>query len=494
MEQRLERRVKRERAARKQAEALLEDKSRMLFEANVRLEKLNSELENRVSERTRDLELARRQAIALSEKDQLTGLANRRSFLQQLEKMLLTTQEHGLNAAILALDLDHFKNINDTLGHHAGDALLIAIAQRLKNLIRDCDSVARLGGDEFAIICPITEDGFSVERLADRVVQTLERPVFFEGKSLEVSCSIGIAMAPTDGNCPTDLQRYADIALYCTKERGRGAWTFFEPSMGEWVEERKRLASNLRVGLDRDEIEVWYQPIVDLKSGKTVGVETLSRWFQPDFGLVGPETFIPIAEETALIYDLGDIVLNKACRDMKPWLDNGISRFSVNLSPKQLKDRHLVARVAEALARHQVPANKLCLEVTESMFLWDQEAAKQRLEELSDLGVRIALDDFGTGFSNLSQLRFLPIDYLKIDRSFVCDIDHDQRALALVKAVFAISNGMSIRSIAEGVETAEQAEILSLIGGDLAQGYHYAKPMPFNEFEAFLKGNLLRAS
>ena len=488
-EDRLMRRIERERQARKQAEALLEDRSARLYEAKTRLEQLNLELEQRVHERTYELQMAQREALALAQRDQLTGLANRRSFLMQLDDTLHSIRGTDEAVAIMALDLDHFKDINDTLGHQAGDALLKVVAKRLISIVRSTDVVARLGGDEFAILSPLHNGMDDLSDLANRVVKALEEPVSHDGHLMEVSCSIGVAVAPHNASCPTDLQRFADIALYCTKDRGRGDWTLYEESMIEGVRQRRKMAHRLREALNSNQLEVWYQPVVELNSGKVVAAEALCRWHDPDFGPISPDVFIPIAEESPLIHTLGDFVLRRSIRDMKGWLEAGQRRLSVNLSPRQLKDRQLLSRIETILDEEGLASHHLCLEVTESLFLWDIETAKERLNALSARGITIALDDFGTGFSNLSQLRFLPIDYLKIDRSFIGDIETDPRALTMVGAIGTIAEGMSIRALAEGVETVEQARLLKQVGINLAQGYCIARPMTCEAFKDFVAQN-----
>ena len=481
-------RYDRERNARLQAENLLEDRARQLFAANERLEKLNSELEHRVALRTSELDAARQQALALAESDQLTGLANRRSFTYRLDQALEHARSEGHKIALICIDLDFFKDVNDTLGHHAGDELLKQIALRLSKVVRKTDLVARLGGDEFAILCPITSDENEISYLADRVADALEKPVVYEGASLEVGSSMGVAISNGLDISSQDLQRHADIALYFTKASGRGDWNTYEESMGDNVRERQKISHLLRRALDQQEggLEVRYQPIVSLKTGKVVGAEALCRWTDPSLGPVRPDDFIAVAEETSLIYALGDFVLDRSCAELKSWLEESNAYLSVNLSPKQLKDRNLIPRIQSILQRHSVDPECLCFEVTETLFLWDITAAKNKLDALSQMGARIALDDFGTGFSNLSQLRNLPVDYLKIDRSFLRDIEHDDRALAMVKAVLAIANGMNINTVAEGLETSTQVELLEHAGGELAQGYHFAKALCLDDFWAFL--------
>ena len=486
---RLERRLLRERRARKQAEDLLEERAHMLYDANERLEKLNGELEERVISRTKELEAARSRAVALAEQDQLTGLANRRSYLRQLEKILERACCKDYKVALFAIDIDHFKDINDTFGHPAGDALLNAVSDRLSDLARPSDLVARLGGDEFAILCKVKNDRDEIAFLADKVIDAIDAPILYDGKSLEVSCSVGVAISDGSTTTSQDLQRFADIALYYIKARGRGDWALYEDSMSEGVRQRKKLAHHLRVALEskEEELEVQYQPIIDLTTGLIVGVEALCRWHDPEMGSISPEIFIPVAEETSLIYSLGDYVLNRSCEELGGWLASSKAHLSINLSPKQLKDRNLIPRVKKALDANKVDPSRICFEVTETLFLWDISEAQRRLNELAALGVKIALDDFGTGFSNLNQLRLLPIDYLKIDRSFISDIEKDSKALSMVRAIFAVTRGVHISAIAEGVENQAQATLLRQAGADFVQGYHFSKALPAQDFIQFAK-------
>ena len=481
---RLNRRFLRERRARKQAEKLLEERAFMLFETNERLEKLNNELEQRVISRTKELEQARTHAIALSEHDQLTGLANRRSFLKRLNRTLDHTKLTDQSVALLAIDIDHFKDINDTFGHPAGDALLIHVANRLSELVHSSGLVARLGGDEFAILFELKQETDEVAFIADKIIDALDEPFFFEGKSLEVSCSVGATISDPKNNNAEDLQRFADIALYHTKQRGRGDWALYQDSMSEGVRQRKKLSHHLRQALEQDAegLEVHYQPIIDISTGIIVAAEALCRWTDPELGSISPEIFIPVAEETSLIYELGDYILKRSCSELRDWLSTNDAHLSINLSPKQLKDRNLYSRVQSALNANNIDPSRLCLEVTESLFLWNIKEAQNKLNELSSLGVLIALDDFGTGFSNLNQLRLLPIDFLKIDRAFINDIEQDPRALAMVRAILEVTRGMHITAVAEGVENQEQANLLRQVGGGLVQGYFFSKALPIEDF------------
>jgi diguanylate cyclase (GGDEF)-like protein len=386
--------------------------------------------------------------------------------------------------AVLCLDLDHFKKINDSLGHPIGDALLSEVASRLSACVGPGDTVARLGGDEFAIVqfCKNC-DPTAVPALASRIVEVIAAPYEIEGHHLVIGVSIGISLAPADGNDPDELLKNADLALYRAKADGRGTYRFFEPGMDARAQARRVLELDLRLALQRNEFELHYQPIRDLASQEIAVCEALVRWRHPERGLIAPNHFIPLAEETGLIVNLGDWVLRTACRDAARWTTACVA---VNLSPVQFRNPGLVANVKAVLAQTGLPAQRLELEITESVLLQNSESTREMLLELRALGVKISLDDFGTGYSSLSYLRSFPFDKIKIDRSFISDVTTGKDSLAIVRAVTGLGKSLGIITTAEGVETDAQLEMLCREGCTQAQGYLVSKPRPIAEVEHLL--------
>ena len=415
---RLERRLARERAIRLEAERLLETKSLELFNVNRNLEQLNQDLELRVATRTGELERERRLAIRLAEQDTLTGLANRAKFAGHLERSLAAAAKSGCQVALLVFDIDRFKQFNDTFGHPCGDALLVAVAARVNALMREGDLFARLGGDEFAIIATFATDAENGARsLARRAHSCFSRSFEVDGHILHATATIGVALAPGHARTSCDLQRFADLALYAGKLAGRDRVSIFSDRVREAFEARWLMEERLRHAVEQEEIDVFYQPILDLRSGRIAGVEALARWNHPATGPVPPEQFIQIAEENQLIRDLGRQVLLRACADTQPWIDDcKLEFFSVNLSPIQVQDGCAVASILGAIAEIGIDPGTLVLEVTERLMLLDSPDIRQSLDALRKKGIRLALDDFGAGFSNLAYLNRFPIDRIKIDR------------------------------------------------------------------------------
>jgi diguanylate cyclase (GGDEF)-like protein len=418
--------------------------------------------------------------------DALTNLPNRTLFRERLERALQLAKR-GDHLAVFCLDLDHFKEINDSLGHPVGDALLNEVAARLRGCITESDTVARLGGDEFAIVqlrsnCEPT----AVAALASQIVEIVAAPYEIEGHHLVIGVSIGISLAPDDGNNPDDLLKNADLALYRAKADGRGTYRFFEAGMDARVQARRLLERDLRFALRREEFEVHYQPIRDLATDETVVFEALVRWNHPERGLIVPTHFIPIAEETSLIVQLGDWVLRRACRDAAGW--SKAAAVAVNLSPVQFRNPNLAASVKAALTESGLPAYRLELEITESVLLQNSETTLAVLHELRAHGVKISLDDFGTGYSSLSYLRSFPFDKIKIDRSFVSELATRDDSMAIVRAVAGLGRSLGMVTTAEGVENAEQLELLRREGCTQAQGYLFSKPRPASEVERLLAG------
>jgi diguanylate cyclase (GGDEF)-like protein len=426
---------------------------------------------------------AQEQISHMARHDALTNLPNRTLFREELDRALKRIKRNDQLAA-LCLDLDHFKKINDSLGHPIGDALLNEVATRLRTCLGPGDTVARLGGDEFAIVqfCDGCEPT-AVSALASRIVEVVSAPYEIQGHQLVIGVSVGISLAPDDGDNPDELLKNADLALYRAKADGRGTYRFFEAGMDARAQARRLLELDLRLALQRNEFEVHYQPIRDLATGEIVVCEALVRWRHPERGLVAPINFIPLAEETGLILPLGDWVLRQACRDAAKW---STACVAVNLSPVQFRDRDLVATVKDALAQSGLPADRLELEITESVLLQNSEGTRAMLHALRRLGVRISLDDFGTGYSSLSYLRSFPFDKIKIDRSFVNELATRKDSLAIIRAVTGLGKSLGITTTAEGVETDEQLDMLCREGCTQAQGYLISKPRPIAEVEGLL--------
>ena len=420
----------------------------------------------------------------LAHHDALTGLLNREKFREELDQAISRTKRDG-RVAVLYLDLDHFKEINDSLGHPVGDELLKQIAARLQSSIREGDKIARLGGDEFAIIQENRElAAIEVESLANRAIDLIGAPYSIDGHQLNVGASVGIALSPEDGQDSGQLLKNADIALYRAKSDGRGVYRFFEAGMDARAQARRLLEIDLRSALQREELEVFYQSIHNARNTDVLGFEALIRWTHPLRGLVAPGHFIPLAEQTGLIIQIGEFVLRKACADAAGW--SRPARVAVNLSPIQFKNSQLVATIISALSDSGLPPQRLELEITESVLLHNSETTLATLHELRKLGIRISMDDFGTGYSSLSYLRSFPFDKIKIDRSFITDLALRADCMAIVRAVTGLAKSLGISTVAEGVETLEQLKLLQVEGCDEVQGFLFNKPRPAVEVELML--------
>jgi len=423
--------------------------------------------------------------------DSLTSLANRALFHDRVQHSLARSQRNGRPVAVLFIDLDNFKTVNDSLGHTAGDQLLVGIAARVSSTVRTGDTVARLGGDEFAILLEdVPEEGEAVD-VARRIDLALKAPFHIEGKDVFVSASTGIALSTGRESLADELLRNADVAMYTAKERGKGRHVQFEPDMHAAVVRRLELEADLRRAVDGNEFQVYYQPLFDLRSGRMTGVEALVRWRHPERGLISPVEFIPVSEETGLIVPLGSWVLRQACADVHNWQkrfpDTAPQTVNVNLSARQLQESRLVEDVAAALEESGLAPQSLALEITESVLMHDAAAAVRWLRELKDLGVQIAIDDFGTGYSSLSYLQQFPVDTLKIDKSFVDGIGSEAERARLASAIIELGRTLGLKTVAEGIEEAGQAAELALLGCDVGQGYHFARPMDRDRLEALLR-------
>ncbi len=428
---------------------------------------------------------AEAQVAHLARHDALTGLPNRMLFRERLDEAL--TDQSGI-AAVLSLDLDGFKPVNDSFGHAAGDCLLQAVATRLRHCARETDTVARLGGDEFAILLTGLDRPERASELAARITHALCQPFQIGHAAISVSVSVGIAMCPGDADAAEELLQRSDLALYRAKADERGTYRFFEPSMQASLFGRLRLESELREGLARDEFEVFYQPLLDLARGEICSFEALLRWRRPECGLVAPGDFIAVAEESGLIVPLGAWVLKRACAEAAQWPER--ITVSVNLSAAQFRSRSLIDAVQQALSQSGLAATRLELEITESLLLEDNATTLVTLRALSDLGVRVSMDDFGTGHSSLHYLRSFPFDKLKIDQSYIRDLSHRPDSLAIVRAILELGRSLNMVTTAEGVETEAQLTCLREEGCNEVQGYLFSEPRPASEVALMLKSDL----
>ena len=411
--------------------------------------------------------------------DALTDLPNRVLFHEQLNELLARVRRHGESLAVYCLDLDHFKGVNDTLGHPMGDALLQAVAQRLRKCLRDSDMVARLGGDEFAIVQSPLGSPNEASTLAGLLIETVSKPYQVQGHEFVIGASIGIALAPGDGHEADGLLRNADIALYRAKAEGRGTAHFFEPEMDRRIQARRMLELDLRKAFANGEFELFYQPLIGLNTNAVNGFEALLRWRHPERGLIAPGEFIPLAEEIGLIAPLGEWVLRTACTEAMRW--PGELKVAVNLSPAQFRSRGVVNAVLTALAYSRLPADRLELEITELVLLGETDANLATLHQLREIGVRISMDDFGTGYSSLSYLRCFPFDKIKIDRSFVRELSERPDCVAIIRAVAGLGTSLGIATTAEGIETIEQLECVRAEGCTEVQGFFFSPPRPASE-------------
>jgi diguanylate cyclase (GGDEF)-like protein/PAS domain S-box-containing protein len=405
--------------------------------------------------------------------DSLTDLPNRLLFREKMAEGLARVTAGGEALAVFCLDLDNFKTINDTLGHPIGDALLRAVAQRLRSVVEEDDTIARLGGDEFAIL-QAASNPYAAEALAGRALDVLASPIVVEGHEINVGLSIGIALAPSDGTAADHLMKCADLALYRAKAEGRGLFRFFEPEMDARIQRRRALEVDLRRALTSGEFHLVYQPLLNLATNTLTGMEALLRWTHPERQAVLPAEFIPVAEETGLIVPLGEWALRRACAEAAHWPEP--IRVAVNLSPVQFRNRGLVTMVTQALAAAGLPATRLEIEITEAALLQKDEMTVAMLHQLRALGVRISMDDFGTGYSSLSYLRSFPFDKIKIDRSFIADIERNGDSEAIIRAIAELGASLGIATTAEGIETQEQLDLVRRAGCTEVQGYLLSTP------------------
>jgi len=439
------------------------------------LKKLEGDIEKKTYRINKQKDILHHQA----HHDSLTGLPNRTLFSDRLEHGIeLAKRQHG-KLALFFIDLDNFKQINDSLGHHIGDKVLMVVSERLKAKTRKEDTLARLGGDEFTIIMENLKEIQQVSVLAQKIQKVLGKPMYIEGNTLYISCSIGISFYPQDAQNANDLVKYADAAMYKAKEEGRNNFQFYSEEMTALAYERVMMEADLRQAIKNEEFLLYYQPQVNGKTGKMTGMEALIRWEHPHLGMVSPDKFIPIAEESGLILEIDRWVMRTAMRQIRKWYDRGLDPgiLSLNLSMRQLKDESFIAMIKECFTTMSFDPKWLELEVTEGQMMKKPDEAIAILEEIKEMGINIAIDDFGTGYSSLSYLKRLPVSKLKIDQSFIQGIPEDKENAAIVKATIALAKSLHLHIIAEGVEAEDQKEFLINNGCIIMQGYYFARPM-----------------
>jgi diguanylate cyclase (GGDEF)-like protein len=439
-----------------------------------------------ISERKRYEAELTRQAL----RDNLTELPNRVLFLERLNRAMTRQRRNpDYRFAVLMIDLDSFKRVNDTLGHQAGDRLLQGIARRLMGCLRNMDTVARMGGDEFAVLLEDFQNNQEAIGITRRLLETIRQPMIIQGQDIQVSASVGVVLQTARYASPNELLRDADISMYRSKELGKNQFKVFSKSMFDQVVRTVQLENDLRLALTGDEFELYFQPIFALPETRLSGFEALLRWNHPERGMLAPGVFIHVAEEAGLITDLGTWVLNRGCRTMAEWrrrFDRVDVSLALNLSPRDLLQPSLIPMLADLLQETGLDARHIKLEITETAVMENPEMATARLEKLQKMGFQVAMDDFGTGYSSLSYLQRLPIDILKIDRSFVQTMLENPSNLEIIKAIIGLGKLLDLRIVAEGVETPEQLSTLQTLGCDLAQGYLLGRPMPRAQAEVLL--------
>jgi diguanylate cyclase (GGDEF)-like protein len=421
--------------------------------------------------------------------DPITRLSNRRMFQDRLHQEIIRSRRSGHPFALLFIDLDYFKGINDTFGHDLGDQLLRKAAERIVSQVRDSDTVSRIGGDEFTVILPEFGEIIHIDHIANKIIAALSEEYRLENHHTFISASIGISIYPYDAETTSDLIKHSDQAMYLAKQSGRSRSCYFTPSMQQEAEKRQSTFNDLREALSADQFELFYQPIIELSSGKIFKAEALVRWRHPQRGLICPDDFIPVAEESGLIVPLGQKILDTALRQTATWkatLANNL-QISINISPIQFRAREAMQHSIQDYHGSGLLGRHTIIEITESTLMGAHDEMQKMLRQLRDMGVEIALDDFGTGYSSLAYLKEFDIDYIKIDKSFIKALKPDSSEIAMCESMIVMAKKLGIRTIAEGIETAEQQDLLKSMGCDFAQGFLYAKPIPVQDFEVYFK-------
>ncbi|MDQ7016528.1 MAG: EAL domain-containing protein, partial [Gammaproteobacteria bacterium] len=430
---------------------------------------------------------AEEQVLYQAQYDALTGLPNRSLMLDRLQQSIVTAKREHWLMAFLFLDLDSFKSVNDTLGHKAGDKLLQAVSKRLQVCVRAMDMVARFGGDEFVVLLQDIHDAENAAVISEKIIHSLAEPFRVKNRDIYIGCSIGISLFPEDSLGADQLLQYADMAMYRAKEAGRNNFQFFTTGMQEKVNRNMELEHDLRLALKDDQLQLYYQPIMTAAGDEMKSAEALVRWLHPEYGLMLPNEFIPLAEEGGLITTLGVWVLQRACQQLGAWKREGkVVTLSVNVSSRQSPETISHTVIQALLLKNGVAAENLVLEITESLFLSDSDEVIQWLTEIKALGVKLSIDDFGTGYSSLSYLKRFPLDILKVDRAFIKNLPDDSEDQTLVRAILAMAKSLGLKVVAEGVETSGQQQMLQQLQCEYVQGYLFSKPLPADQFERLL--------
>ncbi|MBT8438925.1 MAG: EAL domain-containing protein, partial [Gammaproteobacteria bacterium] len=431
--------------------------------------------------------IAERKVQLLAYRDTLTSLPNRLLFADRLEQAVIRAERGRSAMALMLVDIDDFKLVNDSFGHDAGDKLIKAVGQLISRSLRRADTIARLGGDEFAVIIEGMDSAEDIISIADNLTTILEHNVRLDDQETYTSASIGIAIYPEDGKDARTLLKNADTAMFRAKENGRHCFQFYKPEMSVSAMERLELENNLKSAFEKDEFQIHYQPIVDIHKNEIFGVEALLRWQHPDKGMIHPSDFVPVVEDSSLIVALGEWLIVSACKQIHAWQDAGLKgqQVSINLSPRQFKEQDLVALFTRAIAENNIDGSSLYVEITERTLIDNIGEVESTLKKLREMGIRVMLDDFGTGYASLAYLKEFPVDVVKIDRAFIAGIPDNQEDSAIVDAIAGLTRGLKLGLLAEGVENERQLNVLKSIGCQYGQGYYWSKPLPGDEYAQF---------